>query len=59
MRMQNMQGMEIVSHVHDEVIIECTPNVSVGIDRANVGIGRRSAFAYRWIQVCVLYETVK
>lgn len=27
--MQNMQDMEIVGHVHDEVIIECTPDVSV------------------------------
>ena len=27
--MQNMQVMEIVGHVHDEVIIECTPDVSV------------------------------
>ena len=27
--MQNMQGMEIVGHVHDEVIIECTPDVQM------------------------------
>ena len=31
--MQNMQDMEIVGHVHDEVIIECTPDRS-GNDRA-------------------------
>lgn len=24
-----MQSMQIVGHVHDEVIIECTPDVSV------------------------------